>query len=332
MTSSFKAGSGPLIFSLDSGRDFATRVAGYLGLQLAAHEERGFEDGEHKIRPLESVRNRDVYVVQSIYGDGEHSLNDRLVRLLFLLAVLRENGASRLTAVIPYLCYSRKDRKTKSRDPVTSRYLAQLLESMGIDRVVTVDVHNPAAYQNAFRCRAEHLTAHGLLIDHFLPLLRDKDVTVASPDVGGVKRAELFREALAERLQTPVAHAFMEKHRSDERVTGSAVVGEVQARTVLIIDDLIAGGGTMQRAAEAFMAKGAVEVLALASHGVFAARAADALDSPALTRLAVTDSLPIAGDLIKHLGNRLDRVDLSPLVGEAVRRLHEGGALSELEP
>ncbi len=146
------AADDPILFSLDSGRDFAARVAAALGVEPGRHEERDFGDGEHKIRSLESVRDRDVFVIQSLSGDRDYSLNDQLVRLLFLLGALRENAPRRLTAVVPYLCYSRKDRKTKSRDPVTTRYVAQLFEAMGVDTVVTLDVHNRAAFDNAFRC------------------------------------------------------------------------------------------------------------------------------------------------------------------------------------
>ncbi len=320
------------LFSLDSGRDFAELVAAHLKIALGHHEERDFEDGEHKIRPLQSVRNRDVYVVQSLYTDENYSLNDKLVRLLFFIGVLRESGAARITAVVPYLCYSRKERKTKSRDPVTTRYVAQLFESVGIDRMVTLDVHNRAGFQNAFRCHTEHLSARGPFIDLYWQRLQDKDVTVASPDVGGVKRADIFREALERRLDKPVDSAFMEKRRSEGVISGTQVVGTVEDRTVLIVDDLIAGGGTMKRAAEAFLKKGAKEVLALATHGIFAEGAADDLSSKALSRLAVTNTIP-PGRLPEQLyKEKVDVVDVAPLVGEAIKRMHEGGSLTELEP
>lgn len=319
------------LFSLRSGADFASRVAAWLDVSLAAHEERDFEDGEHKIRPLESVRHRDVYVVQSIYGDEQLSLNDRLVRLLFMLGCLRENGAERVTAVIPYLCYARKERKTKRRDPVTTRYLAQLLEAMGVDRVVTLDVHNRAAYDNAFRCQASHLSARDTFIEHLLPQLSDEDVTVASPDIGGVKRAEQFREALEKRLDRPVASAFMEKHRSAGKVRGTTVVGPVSGRRVLILDDLIAGGGTMKRAAEAFLEQGARQVDAIASHGVFAADAGENLASPALNRLLISDSLPPSRQPSSLQQTKIETVSVAPLIGEAIRCLHSGGSLSALD-
>ncbi|HID67352.1 MAG TPA: ribose-phosphate pyrophosphokinase, partial [Roseibacterium sp.] len=150
------------IFALNSSRDFGERVAKAMGQPLAEHEEREFEDGEHKLRPLENVRSKDVFVIAALYGDAEQTVNDKLVRLLFFIGALKDASAQRVTAVIPYLCYARKDSKTKSRDPVITRYVASLLEAVGVDRVVTMDVHNLAAYQNAFRCHSDHLQAKTL--------------------------------------------------------------------------------------------------------------------------------------------------------------------------
>ncbi len=188
------------LFALDAGREFGLRVAQRLGIQLSEHEEREFEDGEHKARPLVNVRGRDIYVVQSLYGDPRQSVNDKLCRLLFFIGALADAAAGRVTAVVPYLCYARKDRKTKPRDPVTSRYVAALFEAVATDCIVTLDVHNLAAYQNAFRCRTEHLEAKMLFVQHLTPLLADAPVAVVSPDVGGIKRADAFREALGRAL------------------------------------------------------------------------------------------------------------------------------------
>ena len=167
------------IFALNASRNFGDRVASALNHSLSSHEEREFEDGEHKARPLESVRGEDVYVIQSLHGDPNQSPNDKLCRLLFFLATLRENGAARTTAVVPYLAYARKERQTKARDPVTSRYVAQLFEAMGTDRVVTLEVHNIVAFQNAFRCQTIHLDTRRLFIQHL-------DKTLESEfDLGG---------------------------------------------------------------------------------------------------------------------------------------------------
>ena len=163
------------LFALGASRAFGEAVAARLAVALAPHEERDFEDGEHKARPLVSVRGSDVFVIHSLYGDATQSANDKLVRLLFFIGALKDAAAARVTAVVPYLAYARKDRKSKSGDPVTTRYVAGLFEAVGTDRVVTLDVHNLAAFQNAFRCRTEHLEANSLFVAHFAPLLPDEE-------------------------------------------------------------------------------------------------------------------------------------------------------------
>jgi ribose-phosphate pyrophosphokinase len=316
------------LFALNASRPFGDAVARALGRELAAHEEREFEDGEHKARPLESVRGRDVYVVQSLHGDPRQSANDKLVRLLFFLGAVRDAGAGRVTALVPYLCYARKDRKTKSRDPVTTRYVAGLFEAVGVDRVVTLDVHNLAAYQNAFRIATENLEARELFAAHSLG--RAEELAVVSPDVGGVKRAEAFRQALEARLDRPVAAGFMEKHRSAGRVSGEILVAEVTDRTVLLIDDLIASGTTLVRAARACLERGAERVIGLASHGAFADRANETLAEPALDRLVITDTIPPERITAAAVRGKLEVVSAAPLFAEAVRRLHEDGSIVEL--
>lgn len=154
---------------------------------------------------------------------------------------------------------------------MTTRYVAQLLETVGADRVVTLDVHNLAAYENAFRIRAEHLEAKKLFVNHFAPRVGTDDLVVVSPDVGGVKRAEAFREALERRLARPVDRAFMEKYRSAGVVSGESLVGEVAGRAAIIIEDLISTGGTIARAVAACRQRGAKIVYAAASHGIFGA-------------------------------------------------------------
>ncbi|HMB47197.1 MAG TPA: ribose-phosphate diphosphokinase, partial [Afifellaceae bacterium] len=202
------------LFALNSSRDFGARVADALGVELAAHEEREFEDGEHKARPLIGVRGQDVYVIQSLHGDPDFSANDKLCRLLFFLGAVRDAGAARVTAVTPYLAYARKDRRTKSRDPLTTRYVAQLFEAMGIHAIVTLDTHNVVAFQNAFRCEALHLDSRRLFGEHLVQSGLQGPLVVASPDPGGVKRAQLFQETLEGLTGQPVGAALMEKRRS----------------------------------------------------------------------------------------------------------------------
>ena len=317
------------LFALNASREFGQRVASALGTPLARHEEREFEDGEHKSRPLDSVRGRDVYVVHSLHGDSQQSVNDKLVRLLLFLGALRDASAGRITAVIPYLCYARKDRRSKPRDPVSTRYVAGLLESVGANCVVTLDVHNLAAYENAFRIRTEHLEAKKLFAEFFRSLAGDDPVAVVSPDVGGVKRAEAFRESLERRLGRAATRAFMEKSRSEGVVSGEAFVGDVAGRTAIVIDDLISSGTTLRRAIAACRAQGARRILAAASHGLFTAKAADLLTEPALEQLVVTDTVP-PFRLDAAARAKLRIISVAPLFAEAIRRMHAGGSLVEL--
>jgi ribose-phosphate pyrophosphokinase len=318
------------LFALNASHTIGDKVAGELGIALANHEEREFEDGEHKARPLESVRGKDAYVIQSLYGEPGNSANDKLVRLLFFIGALKDASAARVTAVVPYLAYARKDQRSKSRDPVSSRYVAQLFEAVGTDRVLTLDVHNLAAYQNAFRIPAEHLSARKLFVAHLAPLFGDGDIVVVSPDAGGMKRAEAFRQALGRVLNRPIGSAFMEKYRSAGVVSGETMVGEVTGKTALIIDDLVSSGTTLTRAATACKELGATRVLAAASHGVFAGEAGKVLADPALDQVIVTDSIPPFRLPREILQGKVKVLDTAPLFAEAIRRLHSDGSLVAL--
>lgn len=318
------------LFTLNASRGFAEKIAATLGVELGAHEEREFEDGEHKARPLVSVRGEDVYVVQSLHGGPDQSPNDKLCRLLFFLATMKENGAAAVTAVIPYLAYSRKDRQTKPRDPVTTRYVAELLEAAGADRVVTLDVHNIVAFQNAFRCEMIHLDTRGLFAERAIALVGDAPIVVASPDPGGVKRAQLFRERIESLLGRPVGSAFMEKRRSAGVVSGNLLVGDVAGAIVLVVDDLISSGGTMARAARACREGGARATYAFAAHGLFTGDAAGAMRHADLAKTFITDTVP-AFRLDKELiGARVEILSAAPLFAEAILALHEGGSINTL--
>ena len=318
------------LFALGGSRTFGEAISARLAIPMSAHEEREFEDGEHKSRPLVSVRGADVFVIHSLYGETAQSANDKLVRLLLFIGALKDSAASRVTAVVPYLAYSRKDRKTKARDPVTTRHIACLFEAVGADCVVTLDVHNLAAFQNAFRCRAENLEANPLFVAHFAPLVRDDEVAVVSPDAGGIKRAEQFRNRLADALQRPVGAAFAEKYRSAGVVSGEALVGDVRGKVAIIVDDLISAGTTIARTAQACRDHGASRVLAAASHGVFAGAANTILPQSAVEQIVVTDSVPPVRVTDAGLRAKLAQVGTADLFAEAIRRLHTGGSIVEL--
>ncbi len=316
------------LFALTSSRALGERVAEALGIPLGAHEEREFEDGEHKSRPLMNVRGHDVFVLQSLHGDDDQSVNDKLVRLLFFLGALRDASAGRVTAVVPYLCYARKDRRTKARDPVATRYVAALFEAMGVDHVITMDVHNLAAYQNAFRIPADHLEAKKLFVECLQTVAGE--LAVVSPDIGGIKRAEAFRQAMEHRLGRMVPAAFMEKHRSAGVVSGEALVGDVAGRTVILVDDLIASGTTLSRAALACRAKGATAVYGVATHGAFSSKADAALSGPAFDELVITDSITPYRIASRKLSDKLRVLSISRLFANAIRCIHEGGSIVEL--
>ncbi len=320
------------LFALDRDDDLGDRMAARLGLTLAGLERRDFEDGEHKIRPTESVRGRDCFVLAGLHGNGRQSVNDKLCRLAFCVGTLKDAGAGRVTVVAPYLCYSRKDRRTKPRDPVTTRYLAQVLEAVGIDLMVTLDVHNLAAFQNAFRRPTEHLEARPLFVRHFASLIGEAVPVVLSPDIGGMKRAERFREGLARAIGREPGVGFMEKQRSGGEVSSAGLVAAVRGRVVVIVDDLISSGTTLRMAAEGCREQGAVAVYAAATHGVFAAEASKVLADPVFDGIVVTDSIPpfrLDPGLLGN-GGKVTVLDTAPLLAEAVRRLHEGGSIVEL--
>lgn len=312
-----------LLFDLDEELGFGRRLAADLDEALAALEVRHFEDGEAKIRPLVDPRGDDVYVVQSLHGDGRRTPHDKLVALLMLAATLRDHGADRVTAVLPYLAYARKDRRTKPFDPVGSRYVAQLLEAVGIGQVIALEVHNPVAFENAFRCPTRHLEGH-LAFDALADEYRGQPLVVASPDPGGVKRAQLWREHLSSRRGDEVGFALLDKRRSAGVVSGgTAVVGDVRDATVLLIDDLVATGHTLLRAATALREAGARRVIACAAHGLFVQDADTLLGDVALDRVVVCDSVPAfrvgAGS---GLHAKLEVVTCVPLLAGAIRDSH----------
>ncbi len=319
----------PLLFALSGSRDLGQRIAACLEIELARHEERRFEDGEHKLRPLQSVRRQPVFVLSPLHSDPDLSVNDKLMRLALFTGALRDASAAEITLLTPYLAYARKDRRTKPRDPVSLRYLAAMLEAVGADRIVTLEVHNPAAFQNAFRIVTEHLPAAALFVPHLASQFQEGEkIAVVSPDTGGFKRAQDFRQRLEATLGRTVASAFVEKLRSGGELTHGRLVGEVKDHTVLIVDDLIVTGRTLIHAARSCKQAGARQVLAVAAHGLFDASANDLLTDPALERIVISDS--VAPHKLKNPAVRakLECVPTASFFAEALRRIHQGESLN----
>lgn len=307
------------LFALHGSHDLGQRVADRLEVALALHEERNFEDGEHKTRSLQDVRGHDAYVLHSLHGDAAASGNDKLCRLLFFCGALKDAGAARVTAIAPYLCYARKDRRTKPNDPVITRYVATMFESVGADRVIVAEVHNIAAFENAFRCPTCHIESAPLLAAHFAPLLHGEQVIAVSPDAGGAKRAEQFRQEMERLTRTDVSSAYMEKFRSSGTVRGELLVGDVHGKIAIIVDDLISTGGTLVRAAKACRAAGATRVFCAATHGLFIDGAKELFACDAIDGITISNTVPSS-----IAAPRLTVLDMSALIARVVSMCHDG--------
>lgn len=317
------------VFALNASSDLGNAVALALGRSLAAHEERDFEDGEHKGRPLDPVVGRDVYVIQSLHAGPDLSPNDKLLRLLFFIGALKDAGAARVTAVAPYLCYARQDRRTLLNEAVVTRYVAGMFEAVGVDVVVTLDVHNPSAFENAFRCRTVALTAAPLFVAHASKFIGEK-LCVVSPDSGGAKRAELLRQLLERAHGVNIGKAIVDKHRGAGGVSGAAIAGDVKNATALVVDDMVSTGDTLLHAARAARQAGARSIIALVTHGLFTRAAAQVITDPAIERIIVTDTVPPFRLPPEVVGRKVEVLSAAPLLAEAIVRLHQGRSLTEL--
>jgi len=321
----------PLVFAPGESRALGQAASERAGLELAALEEREYEGGEFKLRPLQPVRDRKVFVVQSLAGTQEAPIAQRLIRLLFLLQGLRDAGADRVIAVIPYLAYARKDRRNKPRDPVYTRYVAQLIEATGTDRVVALDVHNPSSIDNAFRIPVDHLSALPMMAAHYTQHLPTGKLAVASPDVGGIKRAQMFRDLLERKTGAHVELLFLEKHRADGVVSGGAIVGNANGRAVIVLDDLCASGATLLRAATALRAAGATSVHATLTHTPVEAGLAALVAAEDIAQVVVTDSVGYAPNLgaSGHRG-KMTLLSAGELLGCAMARMVSGESLAPM--
>jgi ribose-phosphate pyrophosphokinase len=310
-----------LLFAPAHSAAFGQRVADCLGVTLADSEEREFGGGEHKMRPLVDVQNQDVFVIQSLCGDEQASANDKLCRVLFFLSAVKDAGARRVTAVVPYFAYSRKDRRTQPQDPVITRYVAQMFEATGVDCVVALDIHNEAAFDNALRCQSVRIAAGDLFAASLAPDIGTSPVVVASPDIGGVKRAQLFRESLARKLGRELDFAFLEKRRSGGVVSGDMLVGDVENRTLVIYDDMIASGTTILRACQVARRSGAARVYVAAPHAAFLPEATRLFAAQDIHTVLVSDSIALAPTFANVPGDRLRVCSVAPLVADTIQRL-----------
>jgi ribose-phosphate pyrophosphokinase len=320
-----------LIFAPAESRALGLAASERAGIPLAALEEREYAGGEFKLRPLQSVRDRTVFVVQSLAETPQAPIAQRLVRLLFLLHGLRDAGANRAIAVIPYLAYARKDRRTKPRDPVYTRYVAQQIEAAGADRVIALDVHNAAALDNAFRVPVDHLSALPMMAAHFTQHLPHGKLAVASPDIGGIKRAQLFRELLERKTGKEVELVFVEKRREGGVVSGGTIVGNVSGRAVIVLDDLCARGATLLKAAMALRAAGAASIHATVTHSPIETGLAALAAADEIAQVVITDSVGYA-PATASLGQR-GKVKILPcgeLLGSAMARMVNGDPLAPL--
>lgn len=316
------------IFDLTPFHSLGRDIAHAAGYPLAALETRTFEGGQHKMRPLISVRGEDVFVVSSLHPTDGMSVNDHLVRMLFFVATCRDHGAARVVAVAPWLPYARKDRVTKARDPVSSRYVAQLFEAVGTDTLLTVDVHNLSAFQNGFRCRTINLDTCRLFSTEVASQAGAPPVAILSPDFGGAKRAELLRQSVELVRNKPAGFAVVEKHRSGGVTSGDLFAGEVADHDVWIFDDMIESGETMLRAAEACRVRGARSVHLMATHAFCDLPVVQRLLAPAISSLTVTDT---AGTITPPAPDpRLRTISVAPMIGQCLARMHSGQAISPI--
>jgi ribose-phosphate pyrophosphokinase len=306
------------LFSGRSNRPLAEAVAAELGVQLRGAKVRTFADGEIYCRFEESVRGTDAFVLQSMGPP----LNDHLMEHLIMVDALRRASAKRITAVTPYYPYARQDKKSLPREPITARLVANMYETAGIDRIVAVDLH-AGQIQGFHSSPLDHLTALPLLADYIGRHVQG-DMTIVSPDSGRVRTAEKY----GQRLHAPIA--FLHKKRSRERahaVEMLEVVGEVEGRTCVVVDDMIATGGTICAAAERLRSGGAAAIWAVATHGLFSGNAVENMAQSPFERVVVTDSLPIGN------GQRfpqLAMLSVAPIIAHAIKAIFEDESVSEM--
>lgn len=305
------------IFAGNSNLPLAEAIANYLGLKLSPAIVSRFPDGEIQVRCLESVRGKDVFIIQSTQTPAEN-----LMELLIMIDAVRRASARSISAVIPFFGYARQDRKTKSREPISAKLVANLITTAGATRVVSVDLH-AAQIQGFFDIPADNLTAVLLLGKYFRELNLENPVVVA-PDVGAVQRATDFAKEIPNATQA----IFVKKRLSPEEVDTSRLIGEVKDKSVILVDDAIHTGNTLISAAKEVLRRGAKEVYATATHGIFAGDSLKNLEESPIKEIVVTDTLPV---FKKAEGfTKVKVLSVAPLIGEAIRRIVMHESVSEL--
>ncbi|MGP3777909.1 ribose-phosphate diphosphokinase [Halanaerobium saccharolyticum] len=303
------------IFAGNSHPELAQDLCDYLGTELVNADVTRFKDGEIGVRTYETVRGADVFVVQPT----SPPVNENLMELLVIIDALRRASARRITAVIPYYGYARQDRKARPRDPITSKLVANLLTQAGARRVLSIDFHAPQI-QGFFDIPVDHLYASPIMVDYFKDFDRS-DLIAVAPDVGSVKRVRSF----AESLNIPMA--IIDKRRPKPNVAEVMnVIGEVDGKNVILLDDIIDTAGTISAAAEVLKDKGAKEVYACGTHALFSGPAVERLKEAPITKIIVTNTIAQKD----HDLDNLEVLSVAPLVGEAIDRIFKDLSVSVL--
>ncbi|MBJ96307.1 MAG: phosphoribosylpyrophosphate synthetase [Rickettsiales bacterium] len=310
---------GPLkILSGGASPSFARRLAEHLGQELGHVHIQRFADGEVFVEVGDNIRGRDVFVIQSTCPP----VNEHLMELLVIMDAVKRASADRVTVVTPYFGYARQDRKVSPRTPISAKLVADLLQVAGADRLLTVDLH-AGQIQGFFDIPVDHLYASSALIAEVRRITEQHDVVVVSPDSGGVPRARAY----AKELGVPLAVIDKRRDRPNE-IAEMRIVGDVEGRYAVLVDDMVDTAGTLTRAAGALKQKGAVAVSAVCSHGVLSGPAVDRVEDSVLEHLVVSDTIPLRDHA--EACNKIRVVSVAALLGEAIRRIHTGDSVSSL--
>lgn len=307
------------IFTGNSNRELVKKICENLGIEMAKCEVKKFSDGEIQLDIGETARGKDVYIIQSTSSP----VNDNLMELLILLDALKRASAGRINVVIPYYGYARQDRKTKAREPITSKLVADLLETAGADRVVAMDLH-AGQIQGYFNIPVDHLSAIPYLSNYFEKLVKNsnEDFVVVSPDLGGVTRARTF----ANRLNLPIA--IIEKRRPKPNVSEVMnIIGEIEGKDCILIDDIVDTAGTICQAAKALKDNGAKKVYGCATHAVLSGPAYDRIESSVMEEFVVTDTIKVDEDKLK---GKLTQISVAPIFASAIRRINANTSVSQM--